>query len=90
LLSVVGDPQLAKQPSLKMETGTEIKDQRILFMVPGVEGLAWVMEPLAKQLQRPVVCLQVPLDAKDHSVTQLTGILYQASSFFSNLLSELI
>lgn len=52
-------------------------------MIPGVEGLAWVMEPLAKQLHRPVVCLQLPLDAKSHKIPDLTNILTEVCRIFS-------
>jgi len=77
LLGVVGDPTSARQPSIQLMTQTEITDERTIFMIPGVEGLAWVMEPLAKQLNRPVTCLQMPLDAQSHNVPALTDILLE-------------
>jgi hypothetical protein len=83
LLSVVGDPESARLTSIPIEAHAEIKDQRTLFMIPGVEGLAWVMEPLAKQMHRPVVCLQLPLDAQSHAIPDLTKILTEVSNNFS-------
>ncbi|XP_059474548.1 fatty acid synthase-like [Neocloeon triangulifer] len=77
LLSVVGEPEKARQAAIVLSTDPEVTDRRTLFMVPGVEGLAWVMEPLAKQLHRPVVCLQLPLDAPSHAVPDLANILLQ-------------
>ncbi|XP_065336360.1 fatty acid synthase-like [Cloeon dipterum] len=77
LLSVVGEPEKARQSAVPLSSEVEITDQRPLFMIPGVEGLAWVMEPLAKQINRPVVCLQLPLDAKSHNISDLADVLLE-------------
>jgi hypothetical protein len=67
LLSVIGDETSAAQPVVCLPSaaagGADVEDETkagpILFMLPGVEGAACVLEPLAKNLKYQTVCLQL-------------------------------
>lgn len=65
-LHVIGDEAFS-QPVVCLpsaaEAGTDVEDEMkkgpVLFMLPGVEGAASVLEPLAKNLKYQTVCLQL-------------------------------
>jgi fatty acid synthase len=64
---VIGDEASSAQPVVRlpaaagagMDVEDEMKAGPILFMLPGVEGVASVLEPLAKNLKYQTVCLQL-------------------------------
>jgi hypothetical protein len=66
LLRVIGDEASAAQPVVRLPSASgagadvedEVKAGPILFMLPGVEGAACILEPLAKNLKYQTVCLQ--------------------------------
>jgi hypothetical protein len=66
LLRVIGDEAAASQPVVHLPSaagaGVDVEDELkagpILFMLPGVEGAACVLEPLAKNLKYQTLCLQ--------------------------------
>ena len=67
LLQVCGDEASVTQPVVRLPSasgsGTDVEDGfkagPILFMLPGLEGLACVLEPLARNLNYQTVCLQL-------------------------------
>jgi hypothetical protein len=67
VLRVIGDEASTAQPVVRLPSasgaGADIEDEvkagPILFMLPGVEGAACVLEPLAKNLKYQTVCLQL-------------------------------
>jgi hypothetical protein len=67
LLRVIGDEASAAQAVVCLPSATgvgadvedEMKAGPILFMLPGAEGAACVLEPLAKNLKYQTVCLQL-------------------------------
>jgi hypothetical protein len=67
LLREVGDEASSVQPVVRLPSaagaGTDVDDELkagpVLFMLPGVEGVASVLEPLAKNLEYQAVCLQL-------------------------------
>jgi hypothetical protein len=67
LLRVIGDEASAAQPVVCLPSAAgggagvedELKAGPILFMLPGVVGVASVLEPLARNLKYQTVCLQL-------------------------------
>jgi hypothetical protein len=83
LLRVIGNEASAAQPvvHLPSATGTgvdvedEVKAGPVLFMLPGVEGMASILEPLAKNLKYQTVCLQLGYDDMGHTIHDLAQSL---------------
>ena len=67
LFRVCGDETSVTQPVVRLPSasgsGTDVDDDLkagpILFMLPGLEGMARVLEPLARNLKYQTVCLQL-------------------------------
>jgi hypothetical protein len=67
LLRVTGDEASAVQPVVLLPSALgaaadaedELKAGPIFFMLPGTEGAACVLEPLAKNLKYHTYCLQL-------------------------------
>jgi hypothetical protein len=67
LLRAVGDEEIAAQPVLQLPsavgTGKDVEDvvktRAILFMIPGLEGMGSILEPLARNLKYQTLCLQL-------------------------------
>jgi len=67
LLRVCGNEASVTQPVVRLPSasgsGTDVEDDLkagpILFMLPGLEGMASVLEPLARNLKYQTVCLQL-------------------------------
>ena len=67
LLRVCGEEASVTQPVVRLPSasgsGTDVEDGfkagPILFMLPGLEGLACVLESLARNLNYQTVCLQL-------------------------------
>jgi hypothetical protein len=75
VLRVMGDETSTTQPVVHLPSAAgavadvedELKAGPILFMLPGDEGAASILEPLAKNLEYQTVCLQ--LNYKDMGQT---------------------
>jgi hypothetical protein len=67
LLRLYGDEASVIQPVVRLPSasgsGTDVEDDLkagpVLFMLPGLEGLASVLQPLARNLKYQTVCLQL-------------------------------
>ena len=67
LLRVCGDETSVTQPVVRLPSasgsGTDVEDDfkagPILFMLPGLDGMASVLEPLARKLKYQTICLQL-------------------------------
>jgi fatty acid synthase len=67
LFRVCGDKASVTQPVVQLPSacgsGTDLEDGfkagPILFMLPGLEGMASILEPLARHLNYQTVCLQL-------------------------------
>ncbi|XP_023716205.1 fatty acid synthase-like [Cryptotermes secundus] len=66
LLSVIGDEASSAQPVVCLpaaggwvDVEDEMKAGPFLFMLPGIDGTASVLEPLAKNLKYQTMCLQL-------------------------------
>jgi len=67
LFRVCGDETSVRQTVVRLPSasgsGTDVEDDLkagpILFMLPGFEGMASVLEPLARNLKYQTVCLQL-------------------------------
>ncbi|GFG35347.1 hypothetical protein Cfor_10100 [Coptotermes formosanus] len=67
LLRLYGDEASVMEPLVRLPsasgTGTDVEDDLkagpVLFMLPGLEGLASVLQPLARNLKYQTVCLQL-------------------------------
>jgi hypothetical protein len=83
VLRVIGDEASAAQPILRLPSASgagadvedEVKAGRILFMLPGVEGAAVILEPLAKNLKYQTVCLQLNYSDIAHTVHDMAQSL---------------
>jgi fatty acid synthase len=83
LLRVLGDEASAAQPVVRLPSATgtgadvedEVKAGPVLFMLPGVEGMASILEPLAKNLKYQTVCLQLGYTAMGHTIHDLAQSL---------------
>jgi hypothetical protein len=67
LLRVIGDETSSVHPVMRLPSaagaGADVEDELkagpVLFILPGIEGVASVLEPLAKNLEYQTVCLQL-------------------------------
>lgn len=67
LLRAIGDEETTVHPVLHLPsafgTGKHVEDVAkagpILFMIPGVEGMGSILEPLARNLKYQTLCLQL-------------------------------
>ena len=67
LLQLCGDKASVTRPVVRLPSvsgsGTDVEDDLkagpILFMLPGLEGMASILEPLARNLNYQTVCLQL-------------------------------
>jgi hypothetical protein len=83
LLRVIGNEASAAQPVVRLPSATgtgvdvedEVKAGPVLFMLPGVEGMASIMEPLAKNLKYQTVCLQLGYNDRGHTIHDLAQSL---------------
>lgn len=51
-----------------------------MFMVPGLEGCAAVLEPLCRRLKTKVCVLQLGVEHKNENLEQMVDRLYQVST----------
>jgi fatty acid synthase len=67
LLQLCGDETSVTEPVVRLPSasgsGTDVEDDLkagpILFMLPGLEGMASILEPLARNLNYQTICLQL-------------------------------
>ena len=67
LLRVCGDEASVTQPVVQLPSASgswidvedDLRAGPILFMLPGLEGMASILEPLARNLKYQTVCLQL-------------------------------
>ncbi|CAG4931996.1 unnamed protein product [Colias eurytheme] len=85
LIRNFGDEKVASEPLVYMPTmvsdGTENEitindEERVIFMVPGLEGCASALEPLCKRLRLRVCVLQLAGDAPSQELEALVDVLY--------------
>ncbi|NP_001037478.1 p270 [Bombyx mori] len=88
LLRNFGDENLASEPLIYMPTllsdgveGEEViqATERVMFMVPGLEGCAAVLEPLCRRLKTKVCVLQLGVEHKNENLEQMVDRLYQTA-----------
>jgi hypothetical protein len=83
LLRLIGDETSAARPVVRLPSATgtgvdvedEVKAGPVLFMLPGLEGVANVLEPLAKNLHYQTVCLQLGYSDMGHTIHDLAQSL---------------
>lgn len=83
LLQVVGDEASASLPVVRLPSatgvGADVEDEAkagpVLFMLPGVESMACVLEPLAKNLKYQTICLQLGYSSSGHTVHDMAQSL---------------
>jgi fatty acid synthase len=83
LLHLIGDEVSAVEPIVHLPSangvGVDIEDELkagpVLFMLPGVEGMATVLEPLAKNLKYQTVCLQMGYSDTGHTIHDMAQSL---------------
>jgi fatty acid synthase len=83
LLRVVGDEISASEPILRLPSATGVgkdvedvaKAGPVLFMIPGVEGMGSVLEPLAKNLKYQALCLQLGYNNTGRTVEDMAQAL---------------
>jgi len=83
ILRAVGDEETTAQPVLRLPsaigTGRHIEDVAkagpILFMIPGVEGMGSILEPLARNLKYQTLCLQLGYSNPGDTIQDMTQAL---------------
>jgi len=83
LLRGIGDEETTAQPVLHLPSATgtwkHVEDVAkagpILFMIPGVEGIGSILEPLARNLKYQTLCLQLGYSNPGDTVQDLTQAL---------------
>jgi fatty acid synthase len=83
LLHLIGEEASAVEPIVHLPSATgvgvdiedELKAGPVLFMLPGVEGVATVLEPLAKNLKYQTVCLQMGYSDIGHTIHDMAQSL---------------
>jgi hypothetical protein len=89
LLRMVGDESSTAEPVVLLpsasEPGTNVADcmtaEPVLFMLPGVEGAACILEPLAKNLKYRTLCLQLNFGDMGQTVHDMVQSLLPVSIF---------
>ncbi|XP_041971751.1 fatty acid synthase-like isoform X2 [Aricia agestis] len=81
-----GDEQKAMEPFVYLPTmvsdGTDSdvtvhEDERIMFVIPGLEGTAAAMAPLCRRLKVKVCVLQLGVEVKNDTMEAMVARLYQ-------------
>jgi hypothetical protein len=88
LLRVSGDEASVRQPVVRLPSasgsGTDIENDLkagpILFMLPGVDGMAVYLEPLARNLNYQTVCLQLGYSHLGQTVQDMAQALLPVQS----------
>ena len=83
LLRVCGDEASVTRPVVRLPSasgsGTDVEDDLkagpILFMLPGLDGMASVLEPLARNLNYQTVCLQLGYNHLGQTVQDMAQAL---------------
>nr|QCW07581.1 fatty acid synthase 1 [Blattella germanica] len=83
IIRVVGDEETASKVVLRLPSATgnhkNIKDTMqagpVLFMLPGIEGVGSVLEPLAKNLKYQTVCLQLGYSQMGSTISEMAKSL---------------
>ena len=83
LLRLCGDKASVTQPVVHLpsasRSGTDVEDDLkagpILFMLPGLEGMASVLQPLARNLKYQTVCLQLGYSHMGQTVQDMAQAL---------------
>jgi hypothetical protein len=83
LLRVIGDETSVAQPVVRLPSATgvgsdvedEVKAGPVLFMLPGVECMASILEPLAKNLKYQTICLQLDYSDMGHTIDYMAQSL---------------
>ncbi|CAH0385876.1 unnamed protein product [Bemisia tabaci] len=83
LLRTIGDELMASEPIVRLPSlsgdGSVIEDMHckdtLIFAIPGVEGVASIMEPLAKNLNAQVLCLQYDFERPASTIQELAQSL---------------
>jgi hypothetical protein len=70
---VIGDEVSAARPVVLLPSASGAGP--VLFMLPGVEGVACVLEPLAMNLKYQTVCLQLNYRDTGHTVHDMAQSL---------------
>jgi hypothetical protein len=70
---VIGDKASAAQPVVLLPSASGAGP--VLFMLPGVEGVACVLEPLTRNLKYQTVCLQLNYRDIGHTVHDMAQSL---------------
>ncbi|XP_026740412.1 fatty acid synthase-like [Trichoplusia ni] len=87
LMRNFGDENLVSEPLIYMPTmvsdGVEGEEaihvmERVMFMLPGLEGCAAVMEPLCRRLKIKVCVLQLGVEHKNETMDQMVTRLHQS------------
>ncbi|GJQ79756.1 hypothetical protein Trydic_g23233 [Trypoxylus dichotomus] len=72
LLRIIGTEEFANVPVIKLKTLIkEDEDGPNVIALPGVEGMAAILEPLAKKLKAHISCLQFCTNYKESSIEEL-------------------
>ncbi|KAG6446749.1 hypothetical protein O3G_MSEX004583 [Manduca sexta] len=87
LMRNFGEEKLVSEPLIYMPTmvsdGVEGEEaihvmERVMFMLPGLEGSAAVLEPLCKRLKIKVCVLQLGIEHKHQNLEQMVDRLHQS------------
>ncbi|XP_050425474.1 fatty acid synthase [Adelges cooleyi] len=84
LIRVVGDEATAYNSIMRIpslcDDGSTIEQptssQRTLFVIPGLEGISSIMEPLAKNLDMQILCLQYDIKSEARTIEDMAAAHY--------------
>jgi len=71
--SLCEDGSVVEQPTTKLHT---------LFVIPGLEGISSMMEPLSKNLNMQVLCLQYDISGTASTIEEMAATHYSVSKSF--------
>jgi len=72
--SLCEDGSVVEQPTTKLQT---------LFVIPGLEGISSMMEPLSKNLNMQVLCLQYDILGTATTIEEMAATHYSVSGSFN-------
>ncbi|KAK9746676.1 KR domain [Popillia japonica] len=74
LLSYMSKGELLTKPLTEMETSVEASDEAAphVFVIPGFDGTAAMLEQLCRKLKAHATCLSYPIDARIENINEIS------------------
>lgn len=81
LLSYMSKGELLTKPLTEMETSVEASDEAAphVFVIPGLDGTAAMLEQLCRKLKAHATCLSYPIDVRIENINEISEAMLPVS-----------